>query len=42
MRDWEADAANNGMTLACESVICNEAPDNDASAALEALTKAIG
>ena len=42
MRDWEADAANNGVTLACESVICNEAPDDDASAALEALAKAIG
>ena len=36
------DAANNGVTLACESVICNEAPDDDAKAALEALAKAIG
>ena len=42
MRDWESDAANNGVILACESVICNESPDNDASAALEALAKAIG
>ena len=42
MRDWEADAQANGVTLACESVICNEAPDDDASAALEALAKAIG
>ena len=42
MRDWEADAANNGVTLACESVICNEAPDDEANAALEALAKAIG
>ena len=42
MCDWEADAANNGVTLACESVICNEAPDDDANAALEALAKAIG
>lgn len=42
MRDWEADAANSGVTLACESVICNEAPDGEATAALEALAKAIG
>ena len=42
MRDWEADAANNGVALACESVICNEAPDDEANAALEALAKAIG
>ena len=42
MRDWEADAANNGVTLACESVICNEAPDDEANAAQEALAKAIG
>ena len=42
MHDWESDATNNGVILACESVICNEAPDNDASAALEALAKAIG
>ena len=41
MRDWEADAANNGVTLACESVICNEAPDDEAKAALEALAKAL-
>ena len=41
MRDWEADAANNGVTLACESVICNDAPDDEATAALEALAKAI-
>ena len=42
MRDWEADAQANGVTLACESVICNEAPDDEANAALEALAKAIG
>ena len=41
MRDWEADAANNGVALACESVICNEAPDDEANAALEALAKAL-
>ena len=42
MRDWEADARANGVTLACESVICNEAPDDEANAALEALAKALG
>ena len=42
MRDWEADAAAAGIVLACDSVICNEAPDDEASAALEALAKAIG
>ena len=42
MRDWESDARSNGVTLACESVICNEAPDDEATAALEALAKAIG
>ena len=42
MRDWEADAQANGVTLACESVICNEAPDDDANAALETLAKGIG
>ena len=42
MRDWESDAANNGVILACESVICNEAPDDEVTAALEALAKAIG
>ena len=42
MRDWEADAQANGVTLACESVICNEAPDDEANTALEALAKAIG
>ena len=41
-RDWEADAQSNGVTLACESVICNEAPDDEATVALEALAKAIG
>ena len=32
----------DGAELACESVICNEAPDDEANAALEALAKAIG
>ena len=42
MRDWESDARANGVTLACDSVICNEAPDDEATAALEALAKALG
>ena len=42
MRDWEADAQANGVALACDSVICNDAPDAEATAALEALAKAIG
>ena len=42
MRDWEADAQAASLTLACDSVICNEAPDDEATAALEALAKAIG
>lgn len=41
MRDWEADAQSNGVDLATSSVICNEAPDDEATAALEALAKAI-
>ena len=42
MRDWEADAEANGVALACDSVICNDAPDAEATAALETLAKAIG
>ena len=41
MRDWDADADAAGVVRACESVICNEAPDDDAVAALEALAKAL-
>ena len=41
MRDWEADAAAAGVVLACESVICNDAPDDEAVTSLEALAKAI-
>ena len=42
MRDWEADADAAGVVRACDSVICNEAPDDEAVAALEVLAKAIG
>lgn len=41
MRDWEADADAAGVARACDSVICNEAPDDEAVAALEALAKAL-
>ena len=41
MRDWEADADANGVSRVGESVICCEAPDDDAIAALEALAKAL-
>lgn len=42
MRDWEADANAAGVALACDSVICNEAPGDEATRALELLAKAIG
>ena len=41
MRDWTEDAQSAGIQLACESVICNEAPDDEANAALEALAAAL-
>ncbi len=37
MRAWEADCAASGISLAAESVICNDAPDDDGVAACEAL-----
>ena len=41
MRSWEENCADAGITLACESVICNEAPDDDAIAACKALGAAL-
>ena len=41
MRSWEEDCAAAGITLAAESVICNDAPDDDAIAACKALGAAI-
>ncbi len=41
MRSWEEDCAEAGITLAAESVICNDAPDDDAIAACKALGAAI-
>ena len=41
MQTWEADCAASGITLAHESVICNEAPDDEAIAACKALGAAL-
>ncbi len=37
MRTWEARCADKGITLAADSVMANEAPDDDALAACKAL-----
>ena len=41
MRSWDATAKGCGAALACESVICADAPDAAARAACEALGKAL-
>lgn len=41
MRTWEETCRGDGAELACEPVICNEAPDEDALAACQALGKAL-
>ena len=41
MRNWEEDAKGAGIALACDSVICNDAPDDEATAALKDLGVAI-
>lgn len=41
MRTWEEDCAAAGIKLAAESVICCEAPDDEAAAACRALGKAL-
>ena len=41
MRTWEENCRGSGAVLACEPVICNEAPDDDALAACQALGKAL-
>ena len=40
MRSWEENCADAGISLACDSVICNDAPD-DALAACKALGAAL-
>ncbi len=37
MRDWEERAKKAGAVLASESVICNDAPDDEAAASCKAL-----
>ena len=41
MRAWEADCQAAGITLAAESVICADAPDDEALAACRALGAAL-
>ena len=41
MRTWEDDCKSAGIVLACDSVICNEAPDDEATAACRNLGKAL-
>ena len=41
MRTWEADCASDGAVLACDSVICNETPDDEANSACQALGKSL-
>lgn len=41
MRNWEETCISDGAELACDSVICNDAPDDDAIAACEALGRAL-
>lgn len=37
MRNWDAECRELGAVIACDFVICNDAPDNDAVAACAAL-----
>ena len=41
MRNWEDTCRSDGAVLACDSVICNEAPDDDAIASCKALGAAL-
>ncbi|MDD6447913.1 MAG: flavodoxin, partial [Ruminococcus sp.] len=41
MRNWEETCKNAGAVLACDSVICADAPDDDATAACKALGAAL-
>ena len=41
MRSWEASARGCGAELACESVICADAPDEEAAAKCEVLGRAL-
>lgn len=37
MRNWEDTCKGDGANLVCESVICNDAPDDDALEACKSL-----
>lgn len=41
MRNWEENCKANGAVIACDSVICNEAPDDEAIADCKALGAAL-
>lgn len=41
MRNWEERCISDGAVMACDFVICNEYPDDDAIAACKALGKAL-
>lgn len=41
MRSWEETCRSDGAIIVCDSVICNEAPDDEAMAACIALGKAL-
>jgi flavodoxin short chain len=41
MRTWEDTCTGDGAVLACDSVICNDAPDDDAEQACIELGKAL-
>lgn len=41
MRTWQEACVNDGAVLVCDSVICNETPDDDAQAACVDLGRAL-
>ena len=41
MRNWEETCISDGAVLACDSVICNDAPDDEATASCKALGAAL-
>lgn len=41
MRNWEETCINDGAVMACDFVICNEAPDDEAVDACKELGKAL-
>ena len=41
MRNWDETCRNDGAVMACDYVICNEAPDDDAIEECKALGKAL-